>query len=111
MWSLYAILTDMRINLKEHSLGGLLDSSNAGASDCTAEVDSLLLWLYSATELCGKVNWWSGYYSYYNDIINSEGNEYKLYRDMNVNSTGSNSILVKRFDNESCLWWGAFAGP
>ena len=80
-------------------------TNNAGetesASSVTATSDKL--WLYSSTELWGNIEWCSS--SYYNEILNAEGSEYKLFRDMDVDSDGSNGILVKMIDGTSCYWW------
>ena len=64
------------------------------------------LWLFSATELCGTISWFSGSYAACNDVFNAEGSEYKLFRDMGVNSEGSNSILAKNLNGQSYPWWG-----
>lgn len=104
------------INMLPDDLKGVLievdkKTNNVGETESTASVSTTSdkLWLYSATELCGKVDWSST--SAYNDIINAEGAEYKLYRDMSVNSAGSNGILVKWFEGDSCNWWGRSPRP
>ena len=77
------------------------------ASSVTATSDKL--WLYSFRELSGgypesrysEYPDASGYY----DVCNAEGSEYKLFRDMDVDSDGSKHILVKMIDGTSCYWW------
>lgn len=63
------------------------------------------LWLFSPTELCGTISWHSESSTACNDVLNAEGTEYKLFRDMSVNPTDSNSILVKNLNEQSCYWW------
>lgn len=72
------------------------------------------LWLFSFVELAGNVNQsdFSSEYDYVADVFNAEGSEYKLFRDMNVNSTGSNSILVKNLNGQPYyLWWARSTNP
>lgn len=65
------------------------------------------LWLFSFVELAGNVNQsdFSSDYGYVADIFNTEGSEYKLFRDMNVDKFSSNSILVKNLNGQSNDWW------
>lgn len=74
-------------------------------SSVTKTVDQL--WLFSFVELAGTLDQSEfGYgHGYLADIYNAEGVEYKLFRDMNVNSTSSNSILVKNLNGQSNDWW------
>lgn len=69
----------------------------------TVTTTSDRLWLYSFTELCGMSDTY--YVSAYNDILNAEGSEYKLFRDSSVKAESSNAILVKTFKGESYEWW------
>ena len=80
-------------------------TNNVGETESVSSVTTTAdkLWLYSLTELCGKVG--EGSTHAYYDVLNAEGTEYKLYRDMNVKSNDKNAILVKRFEEESCVWW------
>ncbi|MEC4273327.1 DUF6273 domain-containing protein [Adlercreutzia sp. R25] len=70
-------------------------------SAVTATSDSM--WLLSATELCGVIDWYSD--AAYNAVLNAEGAEYKLFRDTAVDSAGSNEILVKNFQGSPNHWW------
>ena len=72
------------------------------ASSVTITADKL--WLYSLTELCGNVDYLPTD-SVSNDILNAEGTEYKLYRDMNVKGNKNNAILTKELDGDTCTWW------
>lgn len=74
-------------------------------SSVTKTVDQL--WLFSFVELAGTLDQSEfGYgHGYLADIYNDEGAEYKLFRDMNVNPTNSNSILMKNLNGQSNCWW------
>lgn len=63
------------------------------------------LWLPSIAELRGGVTEAEAEYSYVVDVINAEGQEYKLFRDMNVLNDSENPILGKNYNGSSCLWW------
>ncbi len=80
-------------------------TNNVGETKSTTSVSVTAdkLWLYSAAEFGGYLDWY--FDSFCNDILNAEGSQYKLYRDMSVDNTGSNGILVKWFDGASCYWW------
>lgn len=76
------------------------ETENASSVSVTSDA----LWLPSATEVCGVVSWF-GDGSGYDEVVNAEGSEYKLYRDESVDSEGPNEILVKTYNGEPCLWW------
>lgn len=82
-------------------------TNNVGDTQSTSSVTvtSDKLWLFSSVELCGTISWYGGSYVVYNDVLNAEGSEYKLFRDMNVGQRGSNSILVKNLNGQSNYWW------
>lgn len=63
------------------------------------------LWLFSAVELCGKeVNALYGTPEQI-AIYEAQGNEYMLFRDMNVVLKGNdNDILKKNYQGSSCVW-------
>lgn len=70
-------------------------------SAVTTTSDSL--WLLSAAELCGSIDWYSD--PSYNAVFNAEGFEYQLFRDMAVDSSNANDILVKNYQNSPYIWW------
>lgn len=70
-------------------------------SAATTTSDSL--WLFSAAELCGSIDWYSD--PSYNAVLNAEGFEYQLLRDMAVDSSNANDILVKNYQNSPDYWW------
>nr|WP_272897972.1 DUF6273 domain-containing protein [Adlercreutzia mucosicola] len=70
-------------------------------SAATTTSDSL--WLFSAAELCGSIDWYSD--PSYNAVLNAEGFEYQLFRDMAVDSSNANDILVKNYQNSPLGWW------
>lgn len=71
-------------------------------SAVTTTSDSL--WLLSAAELCGSIDWYSD--PSYNAVLNAEGFEYQLFRDTAVDSSNANDILVKNYQNSPYYWWG-----
>ena len=70
-------------------------------SAVTTTSDSL--WLLSAAELCGSIDWYSD--PSYNAVLNAEGFEYQLFRDTAVDSSNANDILVKNYQNSPGGWW------
>lgn len=70
-------------------------------SAVTTTSDSL--WLLSAAELCGSIDWYSD--PSYNAVLNAEGFEYQLFRDTAVDSSNANDILVKNYQNSQYSWW------
>ena len=70
-------------------------------SAVTTTSDSL--WLLSAAELCGSIDWYSD--PSYNAVLNAEGFEYQLFRDTAVDSSNANDILVKNYQNSPYRWW------
>ncbi|MCU7585169.1 zinc ribbon domain-containing protein [Adlercreutzia muris] len=76
-------------------------------SAVTTTSDSL--WLLSAAELCGSIDWYSD--PSYNAVLNAEGFEYQLFRDTAVDSSNANDILVKNYQNSPYFWWGRSPDP
>ncbi|TGY69082.1 zinc ribbon domain-containing protein [Enterorhabdus sp. NM05_H27] len=76
-------------------------------SAVTTTSDSL--WLLSAAELCGSIDWYSD--PSYNAVLNAEGFEYQLFRDTAVDSSNANDILVKNYQNSPSYWWERSPGP
>lgn len=76
-------------------------------SAVTTTSDSL--WLLSAAELCGSIDWYSD--PSYNAVLNAEGFEYQLFRDTAVDSSNANDILVKNYQNSPNYWWERSPNP
>lgn len=76
-------------------------------SAVTTTSDSL--WLLSAAELCGSIDWYSD--PSYNAVLNAEGFEYQLFRDTAVDSSNANDILVKNYQNSPSNWWERSPDP
>lgn len=113
-----AWLTTDGMNLLPSDLQNVIVSvdkktNNSGEANSSAVVtitaDSL--WLFSAVELCGNIDWAKGEYAYVNSIWNSEGAEYKLFRDLSVKPSSPNMILIKALDGNPCNWWGRSPHP
>ena len=65
------------------------------------------LWLPSYAELVGRrprASFSAGY-EFLADILNSEGNQYLLYTQQNLNWTENNEPLRRTFDGDPCYWW------
>lgn len=86
----------VEVNKKTNNVGATKKSSSVSV---TADK----LWLYSAAELGDRDP--KGSDNIYNSILEAEGSQYKLYRDMNVINGKPNDILVKQFNGESYRWW------
>ena len=87
-------------------------TNNVGsASDASqVTVTSDTLWVPSATEVCGTIDWfateYSPAYSYWDDVANAEGTQYQLFRDGGVHSHGDPSgILVRTWQGSAVPWW------
>lgn len=86
-------------------------ANNVGETQDVSSVTTTsdALWLFSATELCGSIGWYID--PPYNAVLNAEGFEYQLFRDMAVDSSSDNDILVKNYQGSSCNWWERSASP
>lgn len=87
-----------------------------GETKSTSSVTSTSdrLWLFSLTELCGTIRLNSNYayHAAYEDVLNAEGSQYKLFRDTNVKQDGSNDILKKELNGTPrCSWWERSLDP
>lgn len=88
-------------------------TNNTGQTSSIASVTltSDKLWLFSATELCGAISRFGGGYIACNDVLNSEGTQYKLYRDVGINALTDNGVLVKWFEGGPGAWWNRSPFP
>ena len=78
------------------------------ASQVTVTSDSL--WIPSATEVCGTIDWYATEYppaySYWDDVANAEGTQYQLFREGGVYSHGDPSgILARTWQGSAVPWW------
>lgn len=86
-------------------------TNNTGETSSTSSVTTTSdkLWLFSFVELAGETELYEYYsgsdYAVYDDILNAEGTEYKLFRDCNVAADSSNGILQKKLNGSSHYWW------
>ncbi|MBQ9059032.1 MAG: hypothetical protein IJ125_07600 [Atopobiaceae bacterium] len=68
------------------------------------------LWLYSAVEVCGPLNWYGqeygGQWAYLDDVANKEGFQYRLFAEQGVVSKSDPSgSLVRRYHGQKVSWW------
>ena len=83
-------------------------TNNVGETESTSSVTTTSdeLWLFSYTELAGKSN------ASYAAILNAEGSQYKLFRDLNIQYASSNYILKKAYQSSaSSYWWQRSPNP
>lgn len=73
-------------------------TNNSGVRPGNVSGTSDQLWLFSGVELCGKAEWSAD--KELNDVLNAEGEQYKLFADMVVSKSSSNAIL-----SLSDSWW------
>lgn len=80
-------------------------TNNVGETEDTSSVTTTSdsLWLFSPTELCGTIEWC--FDAACNDVLNAEGSEYQLFRDIGVNTSSNDDILVKNMSGSSYYWW------
>ena len=85
------------------------------STDCVSYTKDYL-WLFSATEICGKIDWFwreftdnmgNGGYEHLDDILNAEGEQYRIFAEAGVTAEGSNnaSIMQVNYHGTPCAWW------
>lgn len=77
-------------------------------SAVTATSDSL--WLFSVAELDGAIELYRGDNGVYNEVLNAEGVEYKLFRDT-ADPSRPNEVLEKNFQGSEICWWARSPRP
>ena len=86
-------------------------TNNAGsardASAVTQTEDSL--WLFSAREVCGDIDWFSleygSDYAWLDDVANAEGSQYEVFSEAGVGSrTDSGSTLIRTYGGKAVSW-------
>ena len=102
-------------------------TNNVGAaSDASAltQTDDLL-WLFSASEVCGDVTWfsdeygatpsvWTGYVDYtaYDRLVSGEGAQYSYFAQAGVSgSSGGTGALALSLRGQAVSWWYRTAYP
>lgn len=120
-----ASLNGEGLNLLPRDLASVIVSvdkltNNVGETDSVSSVSATSdkLWLFSATELCGAIDWWgSNDYAAAIDVLNAEGSEYKLFCDTSPDSatspdaSGNYNVLIRNFDDAPDVWWERSASP
>lgn len=82
--------------------------ANGDASVVTVTSDNL--WLFSAKEVCGQVDWFAheygDKYGYLDAVINAEGTQYERFKVAGI--TGNNDpdgSLRRGYQGSACDWW------
>ena len=85
------------------------------STDCVSYTSDYL-WLFSATEICGEIDWFwreftdnmgNGGYEHLDEILNAEGEQYRIFSEAGVTAEGSNnaSIMHVNYHGTPCAWW------
>ena len=85
------------------------------STDCVSYTKDYL-WLFSATEVCGEIDWFwreftdnmgNGGYEHLDTILNQEGSQYRIFEEAGVTAEGSNnaSIMQVNYHGTPCAWW------
>ena len=90
---------------------GAASSGTLSASVVTETDDNLFL--LSLVEVCGTSEsnrrWVAPYteeqWAWCDDVTRAEGEQYDLYKETNVETNSTNSVLVKTIDGDAAKWW------
>lgn len=102
------------LDLLPHNLSELIRSvtkltNNDGGTKDPASVTRTRdrLWLPSYVELAGNrpEDTFSAGYVFLADILNAEGKQYDLYRQLDIQWTAGNESLMRTYDGNPCYWW------
>ncbi len=69
------------------------------------------LWLLSASEICGNINWFTSRYQVRNsdnvdNTLSSQGSQYRYFKENNVGpDTDPNGVLKLTYDGKPVSWW------
>lgn len=85
------------------------NAGNARDASAVSTTDDKL-WLLSATEVCGKIDWFAHEYgkqfAYLDDVVNAEGMQYERYVTEGITPhSDSSGTLTKNFQGEKSAWW------
>ena len=98
-------------DLREHLVSVEKRTNNAGgARDASAvSATSDALWLPSAREVCGDINWFAHEYgeeyAYLDEVANAEGEQYERFRSAGVGpASDPEGVLVRTYQGTRCPW-------
>lgn len=87
-------------------------TNNVGSAWSAEQVSltSDRLWLLSATEACGTIDWFAheypAEYSFWDDVANAEGSQYQLFSQAGVSARdGAGGVLARRWQGSPVAWW------
>lgn len=91
-------------------------TNNVGDTDSASSVTATSdrLWLLSAAEICGPVDWyeqWDGSMAALDGVLSAEGSQYQLFRDAGVGAGATNAVLVRELGAGPATWWERTPGP
>lgn len=103
------------------------NTNNIGVTNDPSSVTTTSdkLWLFSASEVCGSIHWFTDEYGVkpsvytgsvdfvpYDKIIASEGAQYEWFAQAGVEQgAGVNKNLIQGIDGKTCNWWYRSAYP
>ena len=85
------------------------------STDCVSYTKDFL-WLFSAVEVCGDIDWFwreftdnmgTGGYEHLDTILNAEGYQYRIFNEAGVTAqTGNDASIMKvNYHGTPCAWW------
>lgn len=82
-------------------------TNNTGQTTNTSAVTTTSdkLWLYSLVEIGGPVDWNAKKDSAYDNILNTEGSQYVVFKNLNIVPDQSNDSLIRDLNGSPCYWW------
>lgn len=95
--------TIVSVKKATNNTGNTRDASTVSTTDDK-------LWLLSATEVCGKIDWFAheygNQYAYLDDVVNTEGTQYERYTSEGITPHSDPSgTLIKNYQSEKSAWW------
>lgn len=91
------------------SVSKATNNSGSAASSSSVTTTADRLWLFSATEVCGDIDWFSheygSKYGFWDDVANSEGTQYQVFAEKGVSSrSDSQGALEKTLGFNKTSW-------
>lgn len=87
------------VNKITNNTGVLKDASGVSAT-------SDMLWLFSASEICGQIDWWKAPDDAgYNSVLNAEGSRYLFFLNRDFRNIALRNVLQKQYKNDRTDWW------
>lgn len=118
---LRAYLNNEFINLLPEDLSSNIKTVVKTTNNANCKLNSLgdtsttedKLWLLSASEVCGRISWYSSEQTYgsihntsIDDLMNKEGSQYEYFKVNGVtDKSDTHNVLLMKYANQGCAWW------